>query len=816
MKQILFSSSDSTASPLGHWLLSGWMFLYGLSAWGQASITGIVSDSHQGLPSVNVLLFNGDSVLVQGAATDSVGAFHFQNTVPGKYRISASMIGYAAFTTDWIYVGDNDLEVTEIILEDSALQLGEIVVSATKPRVEVQMDRLVINVGSSITAAGNSVLDVLQQSPGVVVSRQNYTVTMNGKSGVRIMIDDRIMQVPLDVAVQMLEGMNASNIEKIELITTPPSKYDAEGNAGIIRLVTKQGSDLGTNGTIGLTLGYRWAETLGSNLTLSHRGKSIAWTVDYTWLRNHNLHVFKLERNAVDGGFIRSIGDDSRRENVTSQHNLSANLEYTINHRTTINIGVTGYRRNWNMDATNTDVNREAVDSTIVTDMKIRELNLWQSVTGSVYMQRVINAKNDLVISVDYLYYNNDNPSGYDNIVHYQEAGTNELSRIDLTKRTPIQFIVSRAEYLYHPQSSFRFEAGVKSILSTLDNNVGVRRLVNNVWTIDQYFTSFSSLNEQIIAGYISSAWMPGTNWQLNSGLRYEYTHTSISSPTQRNLINRKYGIIFPNVLLQKSLGSERDVQFTYAKRITRPTYNDIAPFVFFWGPNTFSGGNTALLPAVASLASVSYHVRQWAVTAQVTHIKNEIVTYQADVDPQTNNLTYRAQNLNRVNAVALTNSYGFSITPWWDWQSDFTARYQAALTTPVHGVTKYTQFALNATVVSIMRLPRNFAIEVAGNYQSAMITGTSKWLPMGSLNAGIQKKLGEKGSIKLSMDDILHTNYWRIKAHSPGNESASYFKYDFHNQFVRVSYSRSLGNNKFQSMRSKSGADDERSRVTN
>jgi hypothetical protein len=359
-------------------------------------------------------------------------------------------------------------------------------------------------------------------------------------------------------------------------------------------------------------------------------------------------------------------------------------------------------------------------------------------------------------------------------------------------------------------------EAGVKGVLSHLDNNVLVQRLINNEWTVDPAFTSYSTLNEQIGAAYVSTKWQAGSQWQINSGLRYEYTHTSIGTPTRKNLINRKYGYIFPSIFLSKALDKEKDVQFSYSRRITRPTYNDIAPYVFFWGPNTFSAGNTSLWPAVSDAVKAGYHVKQWTISLQLSHSKNEINSYQPERDSQSNSLIYRSQNLNYLNTIGLTNSYSFNIASWWEVQNNLTAQYQVAQTSHLPNNVKFGLYGLNMNLVSILKLPNDFAIEISGFYQSKLLAGIGQYLPQGSLNGGIQKKFGENGTLKLAMDDILYTNFWRIKTHLPQNNLDTYFNYDFHNQFVRMTYSWKLGNNKLGSVKSKSGSEEERERVTN
>jgi hypothetical protein len=124
--------------------------------------------------------------------------------------------------------------------------------------------------------------------------------------------------------------------------------------------------------------------------------------------------------------------------------------------------------------------------------------------------------------------------------------------------------------------------------------------------------------------------------------------------------------------------------------------------------------------------------------------------------------------------------------------------------------------YGLNSNLVNLLKLPKAFSFEISGLYQSSVLSGISQFLPLGSLNAGIQKSLGDRGTFRLSMDDILYTNYWRIKTNSPGNNLDSYVNYDWHNQFVRLTYTRNFGNSKLRSVKLKSGSEAERGRISN
>jgi Outer membrane protein beta-barrel family/CarboxypepD_reg-like domain len=780
---------------------------------GQVSITGKVKDAQVNLPRVNILLLDLDSVWVKGTATNDNGEFTIEHVAPAAYLISASMIGYATFVSQ-IQVGENDNVQFDIVLEESAKKLDEFLVKAERQLFDQQTDRLVINLESSITSSGNTILEVLQKSPGVIVNRQNNSIVMNGKSGIRVMINNKIVQVPQDVLIQMLDGMNASNVEKIELITAPPSQYDAEGNAGIIHIVTKESGGIGTNGSIGITLGARWAGTLGGNLSLNHRSGKMAYFIDYAVTRNHNLHTLKMRRETIVNGLAEQMEDHSHRENVTTQHNLSAGIEAKLSTHTFLNLLFTGYRRNWDMNAVSTNTHHFSEDSTINRIMNIHESNIWQSAAASIGIQSRINSRSEIGFSVDYLYYKNENPSRYDINELHEQQNQNAISGIDLKKDTPIRFVIAKADYQFSVSPSVSWETGIKGVGSVLDNNVSVQRWEDNVWVADPAFTSFSTLKEQVASAYISTKWNAGGKWQINGGIRYEFTYTTISTPSQKNIINRKYGYFFPNLSVSKKLDEESGFSFSYSKRITRPSYNDIAPFVFFWSPNTFSAGNTSLYPAIIDAVTVGYHVKQWMSSLQAGHTRNDITFLQPEADSQSNTLTFRSQNLDYLNSLAFTNAYSFSIARWWEVQSNVMLQYQIVKTDHLQKNATLKQFGVNVNVINQFKLPMDFSMEVSGMYQSRSLSGISTYLPFGSLNAGIQRGFGSKGTIRLSVDDIFNTNNWRISTTSSENNLDTYFEYRWNNRFVRLTYTWKLGNNALRSVKVRSGSEEERGRV--
>ncbi len=788
-------------------------FSVGSVGYSQVSVKGKVREEVLPLPGVSIMLIGFDSTLVKGVVSDSVGEFIFENVKEGEYRIVTQMIGYSRYYSQPTSVNDKNIVLQEIVLKEEETHLNEIIVSEQREMFEQKSDRMVMNLENSASSSGNSVLEVLQKSPGVVVDKQSNIIRINGRAGITVMINGKSMQLSAEGVMQMLEGMSVSNTEKLEIITSPQARYDAEGGGGVINIITKQQSARGTNGSFGVNAGATWAETGGGNLNVVHKTNHLTLFVDYTINRRHNLHQLNTYQKSREEEFDREVTAYSYRPNLTTQQNLRTGLEWKLNNKSIVNLGVTAYRRNWRLNADTEETDYAAQDSTLTTHIKITEINLWQSATGSLSLQQKFNAKNELNVSVDYLYYSNSNPSHYNVNSFFEQGNTNQAGKIDLTKHTPIHFLVSRADYHYQQHDSLSWDVGIKSVYSTLNNIVNVDRKTDQGWENDPVFSSSSVMNESIYAAFISNRWITRQSVELNTGMRYEFTHTAISSETQQDLVKRKYGYFFPSVSIRKNLQTEKDIQFSYARRITRPGYNDIAPFVFFWGTHTFSAGNTTLYPAIVDALTTRYHMKQWTTSFHFTHSKNEIAPLQPEHDDE-GNLIYRSQNLKSLNTFGIANSYSASVYSWWELQASVTIQYQVAQSLPEPAPVDIKLFGVNATVFNRFKFANGISIELSANYQSRTLSGITQFLPMGSLNVGVQKSFGKNGTLTLAMDDILYTTNWEIKTNIPESNLVSSFKYDWHNQYIRLTYIRSFGKLKQQGLNNKSGAEEERGRV--
>jgi len=274
----------------------------------------VTTDAGKPVEGSNVLLLNNtDSVLVKGTVTGVAGAFNFENIKPGRYIINVSFSGYKACFSKEMTVAKEEVNTGVIKLVNEDKELSDVTVVSRKPMFEQKIDRMVVNVKNSITSAGGTALEVLEKSPGVVVNRQSNSIGLNGKDGVVVMINGKISRMSSDALVQMLGGMNASNIDRIELITTPPANFDAEGNAGFINIVLLTNPNKGLNGSYFLTMGYGKGYTPAASVNFNYRNKKINLYGDYSFTWKNQEQEFRFFRSYISQGVTtenstRSVG----------------------------------------------------------------------------------------------------------------------------------------------------------------------------------------------------------------------------------------------------------------------------------------------------------------------------------------------------------------------------------------------------------------------------------------------------------------------------------------------------------------------------
>jgi hypothetical protein len=786
----------------------------------QTKIHGRVVDKNDhGVANANVLLLrSADSSLIKGLVLSPSGEYQFENITGGQYLVMSTFTGLKqVYTPSFTINGmQQQLRLEKLIMAETAVQLDAVTVSTRRPVFEQKIDRLVINVENSITAAGNTALDVLERSPGVMIDRQNNVVSMNGKDGVVLMMNGKISYMPMAAAVQMLAGMNAGNIDKIELITTPPANFDAEGNAGYINIVLKNSEDYGTNGSYSATLGYGQGVVNAASAVLNHRSGKINVFGDLSFSQVRTTPYIHSSREIMNGNVITKIVENTDRHATITNLNGRVGMDYQLGSHTILGVLLTGYYNKYAMDALN--INTITKNDQLDTLIRIKSLenNQWKNYSGNINLQHNFGSDERLTINLDHIHYSNDQPVEYFN--SFYDDSENFLFEKDTRsgKLTPINLWVIAADYSKKLGKSVSLEAGLKGTKSAFTNDVSFERLQQDIWVKDPTGTAVYQLDEKYGAAYASFNITVDKKTTIKAGLRYEYTTSNLGTVEVKDIVDRRYSNLFPTFFISRKINENNTVNLSYTRRITRPTFNALAPFTYYGTPNSLITGNPSLQPAISNMVKVDYTFRRFVFSVSFTQDDRAITNFQPHVDSVTNYLLLYPENLVNARVIALIVSAPVDVNKWWSMQWNITALGRQTNAIYQEESVRLQQVNFNINTIQKFKLQKGFSIEASAFYQSRNLNGITINRPFGSLDIGFKKTLPRnKGALVLNGTNLLKTLVFKPAANLPelNLRAGAYLR--FTGRTVKLTYTCTFGNDKLKSKRNReTGAEEEKGRV--
>jgi hypothetical protein len=765
-----------------------------------------------------VLLSAPDSSTVQATVAAADGTFLLRAIKPGTYVLRASFIGLLPQTQALIIAAGSTPAPVRLQLAAAPQQLGDVRITATRPRITQLPDRLIVDVANTPLAAGYTALEVLSKSPGVYVEPRSESISLNGKGTVIIVDGKRTYMSGADLAT-FLKGLSSQELQKIELITSPGAKYDAEGPGGVINIVTKRSLQDGTKGSVTLGLGGTTNSRQNAGFTLNHKTGPLALYAGYTLSGRQTsvsdqaqIDYLSTPNEQVVGTHLLASGTASRQ----LAHNAKAGLDWKLTPKTNLNLYLRGLRTDRTSLGNGTTqllYPASPLDSTLATRTDRTYASTQYS--GNLGLRQTLDSASTLTADLDYSWYQ----SGDDNFIYnsvFTEQGNVPSRNVQLRNHLPntVRIAAGQLDYERTLRHGTLGLGGKHSLVSTT-SDAQYEQLYRDAWQNDARRTNFFTYRENITAAYATYA---GKFRQLDYrlGLRLEQTSSLGELRTTGAQTKRSYLGLFPSVLLSKTLGKDNLVSLAYSRRVQRPNYQDLNPFIYFQDLYTYSQGNPFLLPSYTQSLDMTYTVRGTYAFAAGYSRTTDIVSWVTQRESPTSFVTQsKIENLDSQQQWTFTATAPFSPWKWWTITNSLNAYYTNYLLRSVPNAPRSLQGASAVYgLTNDFRVKGGWAASLSGYFQSATPNGTTRFLGQYSVNVGAQKKfMQDRLALRFVYNDVLRTARAVAITEFANLRGRSTYRWD--SNFFLVTMTYQLGNQKVKaSAKNRAVSSDEEGRI--
>lgn len=762
------------------------LLLFSNNIFAQFKITGRVKD-RQNTPipfaSLRLVPLN-DTLKVQMVLTDTQGSFVFTNVKSNRYAFIAASSLYESVRTI-ITVDHASLQMDDIIMNaEKRITLNGVSVKGAAPVMTQKLDRLVVNVkGTPIGTSGNA-LQVLERLPGIEVSADGTTIKLNGKDQVGILINGKLTRVPVAAVLLMLSSTNAKDIEKIELINNPPAQYDAEFTGGLINIQQVVNTTDGSNGSILLGLGYGWREKAKAGINWNIRKGRANLYGGLNYDRNSNPRKFNYDSYNRGDRVPYTNHTITNRYPVITGVTGRLGLDYDLNKKVAVGLLANG---NMNLFKQRVDGYSRGTDNIGLVNNEDSRRRLYM-INGHIGYK--ISQTQLLNADVDYLNFYSFAPNEYINT--YYTGGHDSVSAFIVTKRTPVNVWTGKLDYSSALNKRLEINAGAKVTISRLKNNVSATNMHEASSIQLDSINEHSTLAENITALYASANWAPGHHTKMNVGLRYEYSTQDLRDVDGLQSLHTSLGQFFPSVFVSHVFDRNNSLQFAYSRRIARPTYFDLAPFVSFIDPNTYYIGNINLRPAFSNIFSLTYLMKRFIFTAECTREKNAIAKSQPVFleDPKQQMLT--SLNIPTRWISSLSVGLPLTVNSWWNMLYNLQLTYITQELGYGSAPRSNTSYALKAT--QNFKVDKHWLIQLFASYNSDKLYGTTKVDGFQRVDVSVSKDIKAwHSSFQLSINDVFGRYYNFQSVNDPRRYYKEFDEYE--PRVIRLTFTHDFGN---------------------
>ena len=744
----------------------------------QVSNTGNISiqikdENQKAIENATVeLLRSKDSTLVKATLSDKNGVADFDQIIFGSYLIKATVVNYSTQVTTIFSISDKQTSVTvpELSMAKKTGSLKEVIVTAKKPFIQKLSDRIVVNVDNSIISAGSSAMDVLERSPGVNVD-QNDIISLRGKQGVIIMIDGKNTPMAGTDLANYLKGLPAEAIDRIDIITNPSAKYDAAGNSGIIDIHMKKDQRLGVNGSFNAGYGQGIYSKANTGMTFNYRNKKVNVFGNYNYSYRKGLNHLILDRNFYTNGVFD--GEDKKDNYTTFPFNFHVarlGADFFPNKKTIIGFVVNSTFIDYRSLNTN--------NSTVIDNQKQPTYTFKtheNSTSGADNTVANINFKHtfdstgkELTADIDYGVYHS-NALTHNATDYYNLDGSSLQSPyiLDGNQHGKLTLKTGKVDYVNPFKNGIKLETGFKTSDVSSDNDAKFFDVSSGNPINDTTKTNHFLYEEYNNAGYINLS-REFKKFNIQFGLRGEQTKLKTHQVKGDLNFDSSYFQLFPSAFFNYKITPDQTIGVSVSRRIDRPNYSLLNPFLFLIDVSTYNTGNTGLLPQLTWSYELNYTVKNLNFAFNYSHTKdvqNIAIAKFKDVFPNSNfadsNITVEIPvNLQSLDYYGFTVSAPANIFKWWSMTNNFVFFYNQFKGDLAGSFLNSGSPGAEIKTNNTFTFKKGWTAELNASYNSGSRDGYMVAKPQWALSPGIQKSiLKSKGTLRLSVTDIFWTN---------------------------------------------------------
>lgn len=799
-----------------------WLFILpiALNTYAQESrsqIAGYVLDPEkQPAEYSTAVLMNQDSVVMGGTLVGEDGLFLFENLDKGQYLIMIRNVEFNTFVSEQVTLdGRNRVEFEPIQLERKLNDIEEVVIRGEKAMVEVHPDKMVYNVSASVNSSGNNALELLSKSPGVQVD-MDKNIILQGKTGVQIYLNGRPSRISGSDLADMLEGMRSENIESIEIITNPSSKYDAEGSGGIINIVMKKDVSTGFNGSLNAnySLGVEPRAGVGTNLNYSGSKVNLFSSLNYS----DNNYTFNRDEIMILNDY--SLDMASLRPTNRKGINFSAGMDYKISNEHTLSLDAR---------ILTSDRSSPQTSNTLIEDMggvNDSERLLAETIdeggnsnyNANLHYSFVPNRSAEFSADVSFGKYSSDKLTNQPNAYYSLDSVLLRSSESEYEALTDISLFSAQADYSKSMQK-VKISTGAKYSYISTNNQLEFFDIIDGTPVLNIDRSNDFTYMEQVAAAYFIFNMKPSDRWSFNAGMRVEHTSSLgeliSAKPGPDDVVPRNYISFFPNLSASYSDQENHALSLSYGRRITRPDYQSLNPFESRLSELATWKGNPFLEPNYIDNYQLSYQFRRKLVISNTFSITHNYFSRIFEIDGEIGNVI-SPQNMDRAIINGLSASYPQKLTKWWQFSTFFLYNYEK-----YQGDINGTLIDVKAHVINFrmqndIRLPLDIQVEV-----SAYINGPSVWGGTTridgyySIDAGLKREfLDDRILLQASVRDLFNTgSLYRYSSDYGGMLIDGTAFFDGRRIMLNATYK--FGNSKVKTRKSNSAIQEELRRIS-